>query len=84
VGHDRALPRSVAGAVTIDGVDLRNATLASVRGASSRGLSQETIRSRTAWRGGNIAFGMDDVPQAAWRKRPATRTLTAVFGMPQG
>ena len=51
-----------SGRVTIDGVDLKQATLASVRGQLGV-VSQETILFHDSVRA-NIAFGMDDVPQA--------------------
>src|SRR4029079_9891317 len=55
--HDPA-----AGRVTIDGVDLKQATLASLRGQLGV-VSQETFLFHDSVRA-NIAFGMDGVPQA--------------------
>src|SRR6185369_9355307 len=72
-----------AGRVTIDGVDLREATLASVRGQLGV-VSQETILFHDSVRA-NIAFGLDGVPQA--RVEDAARAAHAhdfVSRMPQG
>jgi subfamily B ATP-binding cassette protein MsbA len=72
-----------SGRVTIDGVDLRQATLASVRGQLGV-VSQETILFHDSVRA-NIAFGMDGVPQA--RVEEAARAAHAhdfVSRLPQG
>jgi subfamily B ATP-binding cassette protein MsbA len=72
-----------AGRVTIDGVDLRDATLASVRGQLGV-VTQETILFNDSVRG-NIAFGMNGVPQA--RVEEAARAAHAhefVTRMPEG
>jgi subfamily B ATP-binding cassette protein MsbA len=72
-----------SGRVTIDGVDLREATLASVRGQLGV-VSQETILFHDSVRA-NIGYGMDGVPQA--RVEDAARAAHAhdfVSRMPQG
>jgi ATP-binding cassette, subfamily B, bacterial MsbA len=72
-----------AGRVTIDGVDLKQATLASLRGQLGV-VSQETFLFHDSV-GANIAFGMDGVPQA--QVEAAARAAHAhdfVSRLPQG
>jgi len=72
-----------AGRVTIDGVDLKQATLASLRGQLGV-VSQETFLFHDSVRA-NIAFGMDGVPQA--QVEAAARAAHAhdfVSRLPQG
>jgi subfamily B ATP-binding cassette protein MsbA len=72
-----------SGRVTIDGVDLKDATLASVRGQLGV-VSQETILFHASVRA-NIGYGMDGVPQS--RVEEAARAAHAhdfITRMPQG